>query len=378
MIKYTQKIKIQTNLLELLKANSKSFYGSLKGLIKGFKNNVLPNKQISINIPSLNIPRKENLSISSLYFGANYIFNSRKFIKFSNLNIGSILEFNIDFSLFFSVIIVITALILPTMIYYIIVRNLKENSKRYKKLKRFIKEWYKGKNILIIFFFCFLWAQLISYLLKYFDYIDSDLFSYLLDFLGFYLGSFLFAIKNFLKEICGIRDLENIIQSKSITIQHLLQRLRALEKRSKTYDERLSSSGPKSVETIFKILIEELTIKLKELNGKVDLIVAKLFKDIQKKYDHSKGLALEQLLKQLQEDLEWVRKDVENVISLESKNLSEKVKKYIEKLTKELKAQLQIDEETIERIVKKLLEASKLNDDVIDTTLADNTTVADQ
>ena len=63
---------------------------------------------------------------------------------------------------------------------------------------------------------------------------------------------------------------------------------------------------------------------------------------------------------------------------MESKNLSEKVKKYIEKLTKELKAQLQIDEETIERIVKKLLEASKLNDDVIDTTLADNTTVADQ
>jgi hypothetical protein len=201
-------------------------------------------------------------------------------------------------------------------------------------------------------FLSMLLGEFFSFFLKFFGYIELDLFSYLFlclaDVYYYCLDTISSAIKEFLKEKLGVIDLEIILDAKGNAIKNLSKRLITLEKQNK--------------------LFSNLKKKLEELNRQLELIVAKIFNDIKNKYDDSKGVALEELYKLLKKEIEWIREDVEKVISLEHKNLAEKVKKYLENLTNKLKEDLQINEETIEEIIKRLLEASKATDE---TGLAD-------
>jgi DNA-binding transcriptional ArsR family regulator len=256
-------------------------------------------------------------------------------------------------------------------------KSLEFFKQKIREIKIIIKR--RGKKILFLIFLGSVLIAIFTYSLKSFGYINSDLLdilSYYIEWIIDYLRDCPSRLLEFLKDLLGINSLE----------QFILNKIKLLEKKNKKYDKLIA--GPPSIETmaIFKVLINELK---EELEKKLDNLV-KIIEELNSKFNTlsktkfsiQRGILAEknineifEKIKNILEDIKYIREDTETVLSLEHKNLSEKIKKFLENLQKQINFDIdtktaQISEELLQKLLN-ILKPANLDNNIIDTTIVE-------
>ncbi len=253
-----------------------------------------------------------------------------------------------------------------------------------RQIKIIIKR--SGKKILLLIFLGSVLIAIVTYSLKSFGYINSDLLDILSSYIEWiidYLRDCPSRLLEFLKDLLGINSLE----------QFILNKIKLLEKKNKKYDKLIA--GPPSLENmaVFKMLINELK---EELEKKLDNLV-KIIEELSSKvntlsktkFSIYRGILTEknievaqknideifEKIKNILEDIKYIREDTETVLSLEHKNLSEKIKKFLENLQKQINFDIdtktaQISEELLQKLLN-ILKSANLDNNIIDTTIVE-------